>query len=117
MNKKIVLSFLPVGHTKFSCDWGFGLLKKKFRTTFVSSINELIDTVEQSTPTSKVNSAVAVGDEQGTTNVDVYDWLTFFKVNNHKKVPQITNYNHFEFEQPNSSVICKTELNRNVFIH
>lgn len=35
-NKKIVLSFMPVGHTKFACDWAFGLLKKKFRISFVS---------------------------------------------------------------------------------
>lgn len=31
-NKKlhtdITLSFLPVGHTQFACDWAFGLLKK-----------------------------------------------------------------------------------------
>lgn len=32
MNKKIVLSFMPVGHTKFSCDWRFGLLKKSVGT-------------------------------------------------------------------------------------
>lgn len=24
LNKSIQLSFLPVGHTKFGCDWGFG---------------------------------------------------------------------------------------------
>ncbi|KAG8289550.1 hypothetical protein J6590_102298 [Homalodisca vitripennis] len=28
---------MPVGHTKFSCHWGFGLLKKRFRTCHVSS--------------------------------------------------------------------------------
>lgn len=37
-NKKIILSFTSVGHTKFACDWAFGLLKKKFRRTYVSSL-------------------------------------------------------------------------------
>ena len=30
LHKEIILSFLPVGHTKFSPDWCFGLLKQKF---------------------------------------------------------------------------------------
>lgn len=118
LNKKIVLSFLPVGHTKFSCDWGFGLLKKKFKTTFVSSIQELVNTVEQSTPTSKVNSAIATGDEIGNSNVDVYDWLEFFKSSNCKKIKHITSYNHFEFENTKfGTVKCKTDLDGNEFIH
>lgn len=33
-NKMIVLSFMPVGHTKFSCDCAFDLFKKKFRTMY-----------------------------------------------------------------------------------
>lgn len=28
LNDSITLSFLPVGHTKFGCDWAFGLFKK-----------------------------------------------------------------------------------------
>lgn len=29
LNHSIHISFLPVGHTKFLCDWAFGLFKKK----------------------------------------------------------------------------------------
>ncbi|KAG8304741.1 hypothetical protein J6590_086799 [Homalodisca vitripennis] len=65
MNEKIILSSLPVGHTKSSCDWRFGLFKSKFRTCHVSS--EVVNTIEQSTPTSKVNFGVATGDESGNT--------------------------------------------------
>ncbi|KAG8313801.1 hypothetical protein J6590_107187, partial [Homalodisca vitripennis] len=82
-NKKIVLSFMPVGHTKFSCDWAFGLLKRKFRITYISSIQELVDCVEQSTPRSHVNTAISVGEENGNVNIDVYDWLSFFQKNNY----------------------------------
>lgn len=73
-NLKIVLSFLPVGHTKFSCDWAFGLLKKKFRVTYISSIDEFERSIEQSTPTSKVNSAIAIGNEKGEVTIPVHDW-------------------------------------------
>lgn len=57
-NKRIILSFMPVGHTKFACDWAFGLLKKKFRVTYVSSLLELVDCIKKSTLTNHVNSAV-----------------------------------------------------------
>lgn len=116
-NKKIVLSFMPVGHTKFLCDWAFGLLKRKFRITYISSIQELEDCVEQSTPTSHVNTALSVGDEKGNVNIDVYDWLGFFQSNNCKKVTHITKHNHFEFnEEFKGKVHCKTDLDSNDFV-
>lgn len=113
-NKRIVLSFMPVGHTKFSCDWAFGLLKRKFRTTFVSSLNELENCIKESTPTSNVNTALSVGDEKGNVHIQVYDWLNFFKDGNCKKVPLITKFNHFTFDQVYpGKVHCKTDLNGN----
>lgn len=118
MNQKIVLSFLPVGHTKFSCDWGFGLFKKKFRTTHVSSVDELVETVAASTPTSKVNFGIAVGDERGNTNVSTYNWLSFLANYRTKKIPNITKFNHFEFENTHKGVvICKFESDGNSYVH
>lgn len=38
-NDSITLSFLPVGHTKFSCDWAFGLLKKNFERARLAPCN------------------------------------------------------------------------------
>lgn len=116
--EKIVLSFLPVGHTKFSCDWAFGLLKKKFRVTHVSSIEELVQTIEQSTPTSKVNTAISVGNEKGDVDINVYDWQGFFTENKCSKVPHITKFNHFEFYSDNKGkVVCKSEIDGIEFIH
>ena len=37
-HSRITLSFLVVGHTKFSPDWCFGLLKRKFRQTHVTTL-------------------------------------------------------------------------------
>lgn len=117
-NKKIVLSFMPVGHTKLSNDWAFGLLKETFRVTYVSSIQDFADCVEKSTPTTHVNSAVAVGNEKGEVAVNVYNWLNFLKDNNAKKVPHITQCNHFEFNVSyKGKVHCKMDIDGNDFVH
>ncbi len=44
---RITLSFLAVGHTKFSPDWCFWLLKRLYRRTVVGS---LMDIAEVCTP-------------------------------------------------------------------
>lgn len=118
MNKEIVLSFMPVGHTKFSCDWAFGLLKKKFRVSHVSCIEEVVGCIEKSTPVTKVNQAVSLGNEEGEVKIEVHDWLNFFKDNGAKKVPQITHYNHFQFSATkNARVTCKVDVDGNEFVH
>ncbi len=43
-----------VGHTKFSPDWCFGLLKQRFRHTFVSSLQDLADVITQSADVNEV---------------------------------------------------------------
>ena len=46
--KRITLSFLIVGHPKFSPDWCFGLLKQRFRRSVVGSVNDLARVVDES---------------------------------------------------------------------
>ena len=48
-NDSIELSFTLVGHTKFSPDRFFGLIKKVYRHSSVSSLSELVGVVERST--------------------------------------------------------------------
>ena len=45
----VSLSFLMGGHTKFAPDWCFDLLKKRFRRTHVSSLQEVANVVTAST--------------------------------------------------------------------
>ncbi|KAG8297782.1 hypothetical protein J6590_028613, partial [Homalodisca vitripennis] len=86
---------MPVGHTKFACDWAFGLFKKTFRNTYVSSMSDLVDCVKKSTPTTHVNSGVVVGNEKGEVA-----------------------YNHFEFNSIyKGKVHCKIDIDGNEFIH
>jgi len=51
MHDSILFSFLIAGHTKFSPDWRFGLIKQSFRRCYVSSLFDLMGAVDQSTVT------------------------------------------------------------------
>ena len=62
LHHSITLSFLVVGHTKFSPDWCFGLLKQRFRWTKVGCLNNLVKVVNSS---AGVNIAQLVGTQEG----------------------------------------------------
>ena len=38
LHEEVTISFLPVGHTKFSPDWCFGLMKQRFRRTKIGDL-------------------------------------------------------------------------------
>ncbi|ELU09237.1 hypothetical protein CAPTEDRAFT_200713 [Capitella teleta] len=66
LNTTININFMMEGHTKFAVDWGFGLVKRKFRQTRVDCQEDIKSVVDESL---FVNTAVMMGDEAG--NVDV----------------------------------------------
>jgi len=72
----VTLSFLLFGHTKFAPDWCFGLAKQCFRRSNVSSLDDIANTVSQS---SVVNVPQLVGSLDGTIYVPTYDWSTFIE--------------------------------------
>ena len=74
LHKSACISFMVAGHTKFAPDWGFGLLKRTTRRTFVSSQAD----IEAATTSSSVCNAVqCVGTRDGDVNVTTYDWAAF----------------------------------------
>ena len=89
---QITLSFMTPGHTKFSPDWCFGLLKKRYRRTKVGGLNDLIDVVNQS---AVVNVAQPTGSADGQVLVPTYDWQEFFTP--HFKVTGIKKLHHLRF--------------------
>ena len=89
-HKEITLSFMIPGHTKFSPDWGFGLLKKKYRRTEVGGLADLVGVVNES---ASVNVAQPTGLEDGTVLVTTYDWQEYFK-NFCTKVAGIKKFHH-----------------------
>ena len=76
LHDEVELSFLIVGHTKFSPDWCFGLFKRAFKRTKVGCLDDIASVCESS---SKVNFAQLVGKQDGTPIVKTYDWGTYFR--------------------------------------
>ena len=69
LNRRIEISFLIVGHTKFAPDWCFGLLKQAYRRTKVGCLDDIVRLVESS---AVVNNAQLIGREDGTVIVHQY---------------------------------------------
>ena len=76
LQNEIILSFLIVGHTKFAPDWCFGLAKQCYCRTFVSSLDDIANTVARS---SDVNVPQLVGTLDGTIHVLTHNWSEFFE--------------------------------------
>lgn len=95
LHKEIILSFLLVGHTKFSPDWCFGLFKQLYRKTKVGSIHDIVEVVKRS---ATVNHPQLVGEYDGTTHVKIYDWGTFFDSHTiSTSLKGISKMHHFRF--------------------
>ncbi len=93
LHESITISFMLVGHTKFSPDWCFGLLKQKFRRTKIDCLDDLVKVVDTS---ANVNEVQLVGNQMGESLVPMYDWVGLFG-SRLKKVPLITRQHHFQF--------------------
>ena len=87
----ITLSFLVVGHTKFSPDWCFGLFKRLYKRTKVGSLKGVAEVANKS---AECNFAQLVSSEDGTTIVPTYDWTSFFAPHL-RKLPGIKKIHHF----------------------
>ena len=102
-HRSITLSFLLTGHTKFSPDWCFGILKILFRR---SEVNCLADIAKVAEDSSYVNSAQLCGKENGEIIVPIYDWTKYLAVFL-KKLTAIKTYHHFLFRENSLGVNIK----------
>ena len=87
LHKKITLSFMIAGHTRCLVDGCFGLLKKKYRRSDVFTLAQLGDVV---------NHSAACNIAQQGSDVNYYEWDTFFDTK-FKKVKGISKLHHFTF--------------------
>jgi len=104
-HKQITLSFMIPGHTKFSPDWCFGLLKKKYRRTKVGGLTDLVGVVNGS---ASVNIAQPTGLEDGSVVVTTYDWQEYFKAFC-MKVKGIKKLHHLQFDSASPGYIFVKE--------
>ena len=101
LNSSIALSFLPVGHTKFSPDWCFGLFKQKFRLADVGCLNDIAEVARAS---ATVNSVQLIGTQEGEVLVPTYEWTGFF-IPLFKKLPGIKKFHHFFVDELQPGII------------
>ena len=107
LHHRVGLHFLLVGHTKFSPDWGFGLIKKKYTNTRVDTLADIARVVEESSPEAKVNIPLIVGREDGTVTVPTFNFQEHLK-QFFRPLPHIKSYQHFEFSASDPGVVvCK----------
>ena len=99
-NKEITMSFLPAGHTKFSPDWCFGLIKQRFRRTEVSSLNDIVN------QSSYVNSAQLVGTLEAEILVKTFDWTGYLAAF-FKKIPSIKQKHHLNINSNDGQIHLK----------
>ena len=106
LHDTILYSFLIAGHTKFGPDRCFGILKKAYKVTYVSSLYEIARMVETSSNVG-INKAQLVGTHDGRVLVPVYDWASFLEPY-FKKIPNIKKYQHFRFSKDSPGMVfCK----------
>ena len=95
------LSFLIVGHTKFSPDWCIGLIKRQFRRTNVSCLADISTVVDKS---ATVNIPQLVGTQEGEVLMPTYDWAGMLGPH-FRKLKNIKTYHHFQFEASTPGVV------------
>ena len=105
-HKKITLSFLLAGHTKFAPDWGFGLVKRQFRKTVINCLEDITDAVKKSAPAVSLSQLCA--SQEGEIIVPVYDWTSYLAAF-FKKLPGLLKFHHFTFKS-GSSVVAAQEF-------
>ena len=95
LHDDIKVSFLPIGHTKFSPDWCFGLLKWHFKRSKVGWLDDIVWIVNESaTP----NVAHLVGSQSGDIIVSMCDWSSYFEnITVKTALKGITQMHHFHF--------------------
>ena len=102
-NKTIeISSFMVSGHTKFAPDRFFGVLKKKFRHSFVSTLDELVDVVKKSMIAGQNIPQLTKNNDERF--VVWNDWKSFLSRYFHS-IKGITRYHHFRFSASSPGIV------------
>ena len=112
LHNTINYSFLVAGHTKFGPDRCFGIIKRAYKVTYISSLYELAKMVDFSS-TIGVNKAQLVGKHDGKVIVPVYDWSNFLS-HYFTKIPNIKSYHHFRFSKDEPGKVYFKEFNSSI---
>ena len=105
LHEEVTILFLPVGHSKVSTDWCFGLAKQSFCQTKVNNLDDIANSVSSS---SFVNVPQLVGTLDGTCYVPTYNWSKFFEQYTIKTALKgIKGFQHGRYDSLKLSDYCK----------
>ena len=85
-HKSITLSFMVAGHTKFSCDRHFGLIKKRYIRSKIDTMMDLERVVQESSQGYNVSEIVK------SDSVEVFNWVKYFNSLGFVSIPNILKY-------------------------
>lgn len=103
LHAKIDWSFMLVGHTKFSPDAYFGLLKKQYRRSRIYTYRQLIDIINSST-VKGCNVCHPYRENDGSASFKYRAWSKWL-AKYFRKLPGISNYHHFSMDFSNPGVV------------
>ena len=92
-HQSMALSFMLVGHTKFSPDGYFGLIKKRYRRARVYTYEHLVEVINSSTP-GGFNVCQTYTKPPGHGAIPFRIWTSWLG-RTFKNLPGITKYQHF----------------------
>ena len=96
--ESVELNFMIAGHTKFSPDRGFAMIKKLYRKSTIYCKKEFVKVVENSSPQG-LNKVQCYENGQGFQYYDFKVLEKFFV-----KLPNIGKYHHFYFSADNVKI-------------
>lgn len=103
LHTKIEMSFLIVGHTKFSPDSHFGLIRQRYRQASVYTYDQLARLIGESA-IDGYNVCQRYAEDTSKSTIIYRDWTSWL-ANYFKMIPNITSYHHFKMDVVDKGVI------------
>ena len=104
LHTRIELSFLIVGHTKFSPDGYFGLIRRRYRRSQVYTYDQLVSVIEDSSSAGHNLCQRYDGYDKPELNITYKDWSSWLN-KYFRKLPNITRYHHFKLDNETPGTI------------
>lgn len=105
LHNKIELSFLVVGHTKFSPDGYFGLIRHRYRRSKVYTYEQLAKVVEKSSENGH-NICQRYNHNNEKSEIVYRNWSSWL-AQYFKTIPNITSYHYFRIDHNERGIVAK----------
>ncbi|CAG8771849.1 12952_t:CDS:1, partial [Ambispora leptoticha] len=102
--ESVELNFMIAGHTKFSPDRNFGMIKKKYRKSTIYSKEQFVEVVNKSSPQG-LNKVKCYENGKG---FNYYDFKVLEKY--FVKLPSLAKYHHFFFSADKPGIVRVKEF-------